>query len=81
MENSWPGEAEEAAFLAEQRAQGVVVPVQPAAAAGEETDLQPLPSLEELVPRIPAETRAALDDLFRAKFTAVRRVPKKALKP
>ena len=79
-QNSWPSEAEEAAFLADQRAQGAAAPVQPTAAAGEETDSQPLPPLAELVQRIPAETRAVLDDLFRAKFTSVRRVPAKALK-
>jgi hypothetical protein len=32
------------------------------------------------VKRIPPEVREVLDDLFRAKFTAVRRVPKKSLK-
>jgi len=76
--NFWPGEAEEVAFLAEQRAQGGAEP--PAAPAGNGIEAQPLPPLDELVQRIPAETRAALDDLFRAKFTGVRRVPKTALK-
>ena len=36
--------------------------------------------MEELVKRIPAETRELLDELFRVKFTIVRRVPKNALK-
>ncbi len=79
-ENSWPSEADESAFLAEQRGQGAAAPPPAAAAAENGIDAQPLPSLEELVQRIPAETRAALDDLFRAKFTGVRRVPKTALK-
>jgi hypothetical protein len=73
----WPGMADEASFLADQRGQGIVPPAVP---ANEPTDLSPLPSLEELVQRIPAEARAALDDLFRAKFTGVRRVSKKSLK-
>jgi hypothetical protein len=73
----WPGMADEASFLAEQRVQGIVPP---AGVANEPTDLSPLPSLDELVQRIPAEARAALDDLFRAKFTSVRRVSKKSLK-
>jgi len=73
----WPGMADEASFLAEQRGQGIVPP---AGVANEPTDLSPLPSLDELVQRIPAEARAALDDLFRAKFTSVRRVSKKSLK-
>ncbi len=73
----WPGMADEASFLADQRVQGNVPPAAP---ASEPTDLSPLPSLEELVQRIPAEARAALDDLFRAKFSGVRRVSKKSLK-
>jgi hypothetical protein len=73
----WPGSTDEASFLADQRGQGIVPPAVP---ANEPTDLSPLPSLEELVQRIPAEARAALDDLFRAKFSGVRRVSKKSLK-
>jgi hypothetical protein len=40
----------------------------------------PLPSLESLLARLPAETRETLDDLFRAKFTGVRHVPGRVLK-
>jgi len=41
-----------------------------------------LPPLEELVARIPAEVRAALDDLFRARFTGVTRAsPKEVTSP
>jgi len=40
-----------------------------------------LPALEDLLPRIPAEVVAALDEHFRAKFTSVRRIPREALKP
>jgi hypothetical protein len=76
----WPGSTDEASFLADQRGQGIVPPVGTAGSANEPTDLSPLPSLEELVQRIPAEARAALDDLFRAKFTGVRRISKKSLK-
>jgi hypothetical protein len=36
--------------------------------------------MEELVKRIPSESRDLLDELFRAKFTGVKRVPAKALK-
>jgi hypothetical protein len=76
----WPGMADEASFLADQRVSGIVPPAATAGSANEPTDLSPLPSLEELVQRIPAEARAALDDLFRAKFSGVRRVSKKSLK-
>src|SRR5258708_1778464 len=73
----WRGMADEASFLADQRVSGIVPPAGP---VSEPTDLSPLPSLDELVQRIPAEARAALDDLFRAKFSGVRRVSKKSLK-
>ena len=46
----------------------------------EEAGAGPLPPLDELVRRIPADVRGLLDDLFRAKFTAVKRMPSKALK-
>ena len=70
----------EAAFLAETRAGGDKVAPAPAAPA-EESDTKTLPPLDELVKRIPPEVRTSLEDLFRAKFIAVRRMPKSALKP
>ena len=76
----WPGMADEASFLAEQRVQGIAPSAATAGLANKPTDLSPLPSLEELVQRIPADARAVLDELFRAKFTGVRRVSKKSLK-
>jgi len=36
---------------------------------------EPLPPLETLVERIPQPVRDALEDLFRARFTSVRRLP------
>jgi hypothetical protein len=33
-----------------------------------------LPALDDLVARVPPAVRGLLDDLFRAKFTSVRRV-------
>jgi hypothetical protein len=79
--NVWPDDAAESAFLAETR--GVEADVkQPAAESKpkEETALAPLPKLDELVNRIPVETRELLDELFRAKFTTVRRVKESDLK-
>lgn len=78
--NVWPDESAEVAFLSEARERGE--PVVPAAAveAVEEAETKALPSLDELVKRLPAEVRDTLEDLFRAKFITVRRVPKKALK-
>lgn len=78
-----PSEGEEASFLAEQRiASGVALPPTRAGGANgaEDDPATSLPPLEDLVSRIPAPTRALLDELFRAKFVTVRRVPKSALK-
>jgi len=36
---------------------------------------EPLPPVETLVERIPQPVRDALEDLFRARFTSVRRLP------
>jgi hypothetical protein len=80
---SWPDETAESAFLADARDRGESVTSTPApkAEAADDADTnKPLPPLDELVKRIPAEVRETLDDLFRARFVTVRRVPKKALK-
>ena len=77
--NAWPDETAEAAMMPELKSRGELAT--PAATqAVEETDTKNLPPLAELVKRIPPEVREALDDLFRVKFTTVRRVPAKALK-
>jgi len=74
---AWPGEADEAAFLAGEREQFTKAPAAEAAPRAETSELaergEP-PSLEELVQRIPADLRLALDELFRAKFTRATRV-------
>ena len=64
----WPDGAEIAS--------GAVLP-SPGLAQIENT---PLPSLDELVKRIPSETREILDDLFRVKFTSVGRIEPNLLK-
>ena len=77
----WPDEAAESAFLAEARDRGEVVAApKPKEESTEDSDAKPLPPLDELVQRIPAEVRDTLEDLFRARFVAVKRVPKRALK-
>jgi hypothetical protein len=79
--SNWPDESSESAFLSEARARGEsVAPATAREEMADETDAKALPSMEELVQRIPAEVREVLDDLFRAKFTTVRRIPRKALK-
>lgn len=78
---SWPDDAAEAAFLGEARERGeVVAPAKAKEDIPDETDAKALPTLDALVQRIPPEIRETLEDLFRAKFVRVQRVPKKALK-
>lgn len=75
-------EGAEAAFLGEARERGEApASPRPTAPVEEISDSKSLPPLAELVDRIPAEVRETLEDLFRAKFVAVRRLPAKALKP
>ena len=78
-----PSESEESAFLAEQRDQGFggPAPATPRATSPEVEEKGPLPPLDDLVNRIPPATRELLDELFRAKFVTVKRVPVSALKP
>lgn len=73
-------EAAESAFLAEARERGEVVAAPVAIDYAESTDARPLPRLEELVNRLSPEVRQMLDDLFRARFVTVKRIPKRALK-
>jgi hypothetical protein len=76
----WTDEVAESAFLAEARDRGENIP-SPNVSQESDVDAGPLPPLEELVNRIDPAIRETLDELFRAKFTAVRRVPPSALKP
>lgn len=78
---SWPDDTAESSYLAEARERGET-PAPAASKAPEKDDADPksLPPLDELVERIPAGVREVLDDLFRAKFTKVRRIPRSALK-
>jgi hypothetical protein len=78
-EAPWPTEEFSAAvwpILAVEPSGPATPVVSGSAAPPEETDAAkvPLPSLDSLVSRIPAEVRETLEDLFRAKFTVVRRV-------
>ena len=82
--NVWPDEAAEAAFLAEARGRGESTKASEETARETADDngegAKALPKLDDLVNRIPAETRELLEELFRARFTAVRRVKKTELK-
>lgn len=73
-EIEWPDEGDESAFLSGADARN--------GAPAHASDLgatpvigDRLPALDELVSRVPQGVRDALDELFRAKFTGVRRFP------
>ena len=74
-----PGEAEETAFLAEQRLAAPASAVTAAPAETEEKNIS-LPPMDELIQRIPASSRELMDQLFRAKFITVKRLPASAFK-
>jgi hypothetical protein len=73
-------EAGESAFLAEARQRGETFSAPVKVEEIEPANGSRLPPLAELVAKIPPEVRETLEELFRAKFVTVRRVPKKALK-
>ncbi len=76
-----PSSEEEAAFLAQDRSAEQADSLQPTIDSAEpgkgETTLPPL---EDLVNRIPAPARELMEELFRARFVTVKRLPKSALK-
>lgn len=74
-----PSTEEEAVFLVEERANGYA-PAVAAQPVVEEEKKSELPPLEDLVKRIPMPARDLMEELFRAKFITVRRIPKSALK-
>jgi len=76
---SGPASEEEAVFLAQEREAGVV-PGLPVQAGDSEDEKGDLPPMENLVKRIPGPARELMEELFRARFVTVKRVPKSALK-
>lgn len=73
-----PGELEESAFLAEQQA---AAPKSAASVLDEAKEHSvALPPMDDLIQRIPASTRDLVDQLFRAKFITVKRLPVSAFK-
>lgn len=68
----WPDEGDESAFLSEAGSRGES-PLPAAAGTAAPVLGERLPPLGDLVARVPPEIRGILDDLFRAKFTGVRK--------
>lgn len=79
----WPDESAEAQFLGEARERGESVPALPTPVAEPEAPeaepAEPAPELDELVGRLPPAVRETLDELFRARFVRVTRLPRKTL--
>ncbi len=76
---SGPSSEEEAAFLAQEREMGIVTPALMHTESPPEENGD-LPQMEDLIKRIPAPAREALEDLFRPQFVTVSRIPQSALK-
>ena len=81
----WPDAAAESEIRAEGAGRGETLNSKAArelaeAAAEAAAEKKDLPTLGDLVNRLPDDVRATVEDLFRVKWTQVVRVPKKALK-
>jgi hypothetical protein len=76
----FPDEETEMAMRSELRAKGEGVVAAARAASDEGEVAAPLPPLDSLVSRVPPAVREVLDELFRARFTGVRRVSSRVLK-
>lgn len=76
----FPDEDTEMAMRSELRSRGEVAVAAPARNTEEAVDGAPLPPLDSLVSRLKPEVREVLDELFRARFTSVRRVSPQSLK-
>jgi hypothetical protein len=74
-----PSTEEESAFLAQERAMDIVTPALMPTDRPEE-EPSDLPPMEDLVRRIPVPARELMEELFRARFVTVKRVPQSALK-
>ena len=76
-----PSREEEAAFLSQDRASGEFHGGTPPSEHVEaESGDASLPPMEDLVKRIPGPARELMEELFRARFVTVKRLPKSALK-
>lgn len=74
-----PASEEEAAFLAQEREMGIATStlMHPESPPEEKGDLPPM---DDLVKRIPMAARDLMEELFRARFVTVKRIPRSALK-
>lgn len=83
-EQPWMDEEREAAMKAAMEVENAqreahAAPNRRQAEREDTLDGGPLPALEDMIAQIPAELQEAMDDLFRAKFQSVKRVPQAVL--
>jgi hypothetical protein len=71
-EADWPDENDESEFLSQAGSRGQQV-IPEAGRVSAPVVGEKLPPLDQLVARVPENIRGILDDLFRAKFTGVRK--------
>lgn len=78
----WPDAAVEEAMRAELASREESLPKARSRANQDDTlEGGPLPKLDDMIAQIPNRVIDTLDELFRAKFESVRRVPAAVLKP
>ena len=75
-----PSPDEESAFLSAERENDGAAAVAQVTASRVDDEKSELPPMEDLVQRIPVAARDLMEDLFRARFVTVKRIPKSALK-
>lgn len=79
-EETWPSDEAESLARADAAERGESIQAPPMPNEEEEPEKAALPSLEQLVERVPEPVRATLEDLFRARWTRVARFRKRDLK-
>ena len=74
-----PEQPESAPWIDEER-EATAAPNRRKEAVRDTLDGGPLPELEDMIAQVPADLQEKMDDLFRAKFQTVKRVPEAVLK-
>lgn len=66
--------------MAQEREMGIITPQLTHEERAPVEESGDLPPMDDLVKRIPAPAREALEELFRPRFVTVKRIPQSALK-
>ena len=79
-DEGWPSDEAESLARADAAERGEILQAEPVPSEEEEPEKAALPSLDQLVERVPESVRATLEELFRARWTRVARFRKRDLK-